>query len=692
MDFKVSFTDVIKESFEQYSGAVIQSRALADARDCIKPSARQILYSMYTDGFTSDKPFKKTLKAVGSTMRFYIHGDSSCEGIIMRSAQPFSMRYPLVEVEGSYGNLTESGSWAAPRYTASRLSPLACDMMERLDKYSITEWNDNYDDTEQYPRVLPSLGFYNIVNGSSGIAVGIASSIPQFNLREVNAALCKMLDDENASFDDIYCAPDFATGCTLVNAAQVKESVRLGSGKACILRADMEVKDKGRTIEITSLPYSVYANTICSEIEKLANSDKNPGIVDLLDLTGEKVRIKVSLERGADPQTVIESLYANTSLQYSYGVNMMMLDQGRYPKMFGWRDALAAYLKHSRSVYVNSYTHRLDVLRRRIKVLNALLKAIDRIDEVVATIKSAQSTTDASEKLQALLLIQEFQAKAILDIKLSRLCHLEKDKIEGERSKLLDEGKYIKGLLDDESKMTEKMKQDLRDVADKYGDERRTKLADIDIKRKATAAKAKTDKEYKVCLADNHMYLKLVPKASYRESDSNAQVVSIRSSEGINVFMGDGTVYRIKAADLKECLSADKGVPACTIISGIGSSEVAYITSAADPQDFVCVTSCGRVKRFSSSDFDGNTKNMRGMRYMKEGYDVVALLPLTPSLGLRMTTDSGYKLTIDPAQIRPQGKGGTGRKGITLHDGCSVVGARLIRTTKFQTIGARGQK
>lgn len=231
--------DVIHESFTQYSGAVIQSRALVDVRDCVKPSTRQVLYCLFTDRFTHDKPYKKTLKGIGSCMRLYIHGDSSCEGIIMRSGQPFSMRYPLVEVEGSYGNLTEAGNWAAPRYTASRLSKISNYLLKETDQYTVDEWLDNYDDTEKYPHVLSSLGFYNIVNGSSGIATGLASSIPQFNLREVNDALVYLLTHKNVNFEDIVCYPDFATGATIINKDEIFESLKTGSGKGVFSRLNL---------------------------------------------------------------------------------------------------------------------------------------------------------------------------------------------------------------------------------------------------------------------------------------------------------------------------------------------------------------------------------------------------------------------------------------------------------------------
>ena len=217
---------IVEQSFIQYSGAVLQSRALVDVRDCLKPSARQVFYCMYTDSFLHSKPFKKTLKAIGSAMRVYIHGDSSCEGIIMRAGQPFALRYPLIEVEGSYGNLMESGNYAAPRYTSSRLSALSEYLFADIKKNTISEWRDNYDDTEQYPAVLTGKGFYNIVNGSMGIGIGMSSSIPQFNLKEVNEALVKLLWNPDIAFEDIYCIPDFATGAYLLNESTIRDSLK----------------------------------------------------------------------------------------------------------------------------------------------------------------------------------------------------------------------------------------------------------------------------------------------------------------------------------------------------------------------------------------------------------------------------------------------------------------------------------
>ena len=239
----MDMTTIINESFSQYAGAVLQSRALVDVRDFLKPSTRQILYCLYTDGFLPNKPFKKTLKAIGSVARMYIHGDSSAEGIIMRSGQPFAMRYPLIEIDGNEGTLIQSGNWAAPRYTSSRLSPFSTCLFEDVNKDTINIWRDNYDDTEKYPTVLPTKGFYNIVNGTLGIGIGAASSIPQFNLKDVNKALETLLLNPDCSFDEIYCPPDFATGAYLINEEEVKESLKNGTGSSCKLRAKMEFDD-----------------------------------------------------------------------------------------------------------------------------------------------------------------------------------------------------------------------------------------------------------------------------------------------------------------------------------------------------------------------------------------------------------------------------------------------------------------
>ena len=429
----MELTPIIKESFSQYAGAVLQSRALVDVRDCLKPSARQIFYCLYTDKFVHSKPFKKTLKGIGSAMRMYIHGDSSCEGVIMRAGQPFSMRYPLIEVEGSYGNLMESGNWAAPRYTASRLSELSNYLFEDIDKDTIDEWRDNYDDTEKYPAVLSTKGFYNIVNGTMGIGIGAASSIPQFNLKEVNDALIKLLWNPECDFEEIYCAPDFATGGILLNENEVKESLKNGTGKACKLRSVIEFDPKERCLIVTETPYSVYTNTICGELEAILEGEDNPGIDRFNDLTGSSPLIKIYLTKKANPDKVLRYLYKNTSLQYHYSINMTMLDEGRYPKVFTWKNALLSHIEHEKKVYRRSFEFDLNKIEQRLHIVEGILIALARIEEVIETIKSSSSTRDANINLCKNFLLTEVQAKAILDMKLSKLAKLEKIEIENEK-------------------------------------------------------------------------------------------------------------------------------------------------------------------------------------------------------------------------------------------------------------------
>jgi len=291
----------------------------------------------------------------------------------MRAGQHFALRYPLVDVKGNAGSLIESGNWAASRYTESRLSKLTSILFGDIDKDTIVEWRDSYDNTKQYPGVLPSKGFYNLCNGTSGIAVGLASSVPQFNLVELNNALIKLIQNPNIDFDEIYCAPDFATGAVLLNADEVKESLRNGTGPACKLRSVVEFDSSERALIVKEIPYSVYTNTICGQLEKIIESEENPGIERFNDLTGENPLIKIYLTKKANPDKVLKYLYKNTSLQYYYGINLTMLDRGKYPRVFGWREALQAHIDHEKVVYRRGFEHDLNKMKFRVHIIEGLL-------------------------------------------------------------------------------------------------------------------------------------------------------------------------------------------------------------------------------------------------------------------------------------------------------------------------------
>lgn len=472
-----NFKPIIEQSMIQYAGAVLQSRALVDVRDCLKPSARQIFFCMNKYKYIPSKPFQKTMAAIGDAMKhFYIHGDSSCEGIIMRAGQPFAMRYPLIDVKGNGGTLLASGNWASPRYTETRLSKISEFLFKDIDKNTINDWRDNYADNEQYPSVLPTKGFYNLVNGTSGIGIGMACSVPQYNLKELNNALIYLIDNPNCSFDDIYCAPDFATGAILYNEADVKESMKNGFGAACKLRSVIDFDSKEKCFIVTEIPYGVYTNTICNQLEEIMSSDNNPGIERFNDLTGTSPLIKIYLGKKANPDKVLEFLYKNTFLQYHYSINFTMLDKGKFPKVFGWKEILQAHIDHERDVYKRAFEFDLNKINSRIHIIDGLLICIARIEEVIKLIKESSSSASASISLQNNFLLDDIQAKAVLDTKLSRLAHLEVKKLEDEKIELKKQAQIIENILNSEKLLKEEIKKGWMEVSNKFGDKRRTKI------------------------------------------------------------------------------------------------------------------------------------------------------------------------------------------------------------------------
>ena len=689
MDYDVYLGDVVDESFSQYAGAVIQSRALVDVRDCVKPSARQIYYCMYTDNFVHDKPFKKTLKAIGSAMRTYIHGDSSCEGIIMRSGQPFSLRYPLVEVEGSYGNQTETGNWAASRYTSSRLSPLANYLIDETDKYTIDEWADNYDDTEQYPRVLSSLGFYNIVNGSFGIAVGLASSIPQFNLKEVNNAMIALLKDPDIDEDKIICLPDFATGGTIINKDEVIESLKKGTGKAAIIQAKIDYDEKDNCLVVSELPYGVYTNTICTELEKLAEKNDNFPIVRINDLTGEQVCIKLYLNKVSKPQDIIEYLYQNTSLQSSYSINLTMLREGRFPQVYRWKDALIEHLQHESNVYTKMYQHLIAIYADKLYTFAALIKAVQRIDEVVNIIKQASSTKEANKALQELLQIEEKYAKAILDMRLARLTKLELESLIDERDKVFAEKQRIANILSDKDLFIAEMIKRFQEVSKKFGDNRRTQVIQKKIVAPQKTKKEKAVESVIVCYTNNG-YIKSIPAAKYRPASGNLGCIETTTDGYIQIY-NTKKVYRLKVSNIKQCLASEKGTALGTIL-GTGLTHIRMIAANGEDKDVVAVSKSGRIKKFNTSLFNGTTQNIKGQDYFPKN-DVLFVFEPTEKY-LYIESVNGYKLCCDISDLKVCGKASTGRVAIKLSQQDSVY---LIKPTKEPTehlasLGTKGKR
>lgn len=692
----MELTPIIKESFSQYAGAVLQSRALVDARDCLKPSARQIFYCLYTDKFIHSKPFKKTLKCIGSAMRMYIHGDSSCEGVIMRAGQPFAMRYPLIEVEGSYGNLMESGNWAAPRYTSSRLSEISNYLFESITKNTIKEWRDNYDDTEQYPMVLPTRGFYNIVNGTMGIGIGMSSSLPQFNLKEVNQALIKLLWNENIEFDEIYCAPDFATGAYLLNEDEVKESLKDGFGKACKLRAKVEYDSTERCFIVTEIPYSVYTNTICRQLEEIINGENNPGIDRFNDLTGVKPLIKIYLSKNGNPSKVIKFLYKNTSLQWHYSINFMMLENGRYPRKFTWKQALQSYLAHEKEVYTKGYQFDLNKIKERLHIINGLLLAISKIDEVIQTIKQSESTEKANQNLQKLLNIDTIQAKAILDIKLSRLAKLEISKLEAEKSDLESTAKKIKEILNSEDLLKKEIEKGLVEVMNKFGDERRTKILNVEGEEEepqeiVSLQAYLTSQNMLYITKSSNLYTQKRGGAGKRiKMDKGEYIIDsiqLDSNQNIFFFSKNGDYYSASI----DSISLEEKIPIESLISLKDNDIIKAISGKINKKYILFVTKKGMLKKTELSEYNSKRQGALKAISLEEG-DEIADIIFSDSEDLGILTSKGNFVIITTKDVNAIGRVTKGIKAIKLNEEDFVKSARIIpkNTKSIVSITSQG--
>lgn len=692
---------VVEESMIQYAGAVLQNRALIDVRDGLKPSARQIFYSMKLHKLTSSNPYKKTANAVGMAMAdFYIHGDSSCEGVIMRAGQPFAMRYPLIDVKGNAGTLIESGNWAAMRYTESRLSKLSDILFSDIDKDTIDEWRDSYDNTKQYPAVLPSKGFYNIVNGSTGIGIGMASSIPQYNLKELNNALITLIDNPDCDFNDIYCAPDFATGAILYNEDQVKQSMKKGTGFACKLRSVVDFDQKERCFIVTEIPYGVYTNTICGELEEIINGEDNPGIERFNDLTGKTPLIKIYLSKKANPDKVLKYLYKETSLQYYYSINFTMLDMGRFPKVFTWKEMLQAHIDHEKVVYRRGFEHDLKKIEDRIHIIDGLLICLANIDEVVKTIKASASTAAASIALQQAFLLDAAQAKAVLDMKLSRLAHLEVKKLEDERGDLQKEATHIHSILENEELFKNKLKNGWRAVAEKFGDARRTKIIHL-----AEGNDSEPIEQKQLSISFTNAGAAFVSETStlYTQNrngvgakfklDKNEYIVDNiigENTDTILFFTSHGNFYHVKLNDFiigeKQYLSNFVTVlPYEHIIAG------AVLEKTNTKPYIIFITKNGLLKKSELNEY--NLKRNTGATAIKldQGDEIVSIL-FTNDDKIGITSESGNFIMITTTDIRPIGRVARGVIGIKLNEGDHVASAHIISsdTTELVSVSEEG--
>lgn len=480
MIYDIDFQKAIEGAFLEYGASVAQERSVADVRDGLKIGLRQGLYSQYHSKLTHSHKFQKAQKSVAAAMSLcYVHGDAAMYDTFIRAAKPWAFRYPLEEAQGAYGSPAAPDDHSAARYVEMRSSELADYLFAGLKKNAVKEWYNNYDDTEQIPSVLCPIGFWPLINGCQGIAVSFSTSSPQYNLREVNAALEKLILNPDIDFNAIYCAPDFATGGTIVNAQETKESIKNGSGKACRIRAKLEYLSKENCIKATELPYGVYTNTVIAQLAALTEEDENYGISKVIDHTKKAADIRIYLNKDINPAVMMRKLYADTSLESSFAINQIFLDQGRFPRVFGWRDACLAYIAHMDECKRRELKFDMDALIHRNHILDGLKIALANIDDVVALIRNSESAAKAKIGLMECYGLDDEQAKAILDMKLQRLANLEAIKVNKEFDENAVEIDRLGNILGSQDEVNKLLIAALREVAAKFGDVRRTQLMNL---------------------------------------------------------------------------------------------------------------------------------------------------------------------------------------------------------------------
>ena len=687
----------MEKSYIEYAMSVIVGRALPDVRDGLKPVHRRILYAMYEDGLTSDKPFKKSATCVGDVLgRYHPHGDASVYDALVRLAQDFSMRYMLVDGHGNFGSI-DGDPPAAYRYTEARMSKLAGEMLRDIEKETV-DWDPNFDETRREPRVLPSRFPNLLVNGSSGIAVGMATNIPPHNLREViDAAVC-VLDNPEADLSDLMQyiqGPDFPTTGIIMGRAGIRAAYATGRGRVVIrARHELEEFGNGRTrIVITEIPYQVNKRLLIKNMADQVEDKRLEGISDIRDESDRNgMRIVIELKRDANPQVVLNRLFAQTQLQTTFAINMLALVEvnGKLqPRILSLRHILDEYIAYQEQVLIRRTRFDLKKAQERAHLLEGLLIAEDNIDAVIKTIR--ESYDDARENLMARFGLDEVQAQAILDMQLKRLQGLEKEKLEAEYAELEKRIAYYNQLLADESMLRGVLKDELSAIRDKYGDERFTEIQDVEDE---IDIEDLIEEEQCVFTLTQAGYIKRTPVSEYaaqskggmgkkgittREEDYVVDVFTASTHDYILFFTDTGKVYRKKGYQIPESGKTAKGTNIINILqveSGERVQTMIHTRSIEDDGRFLfMVTRSGTVKRLPANTLKNLRNNgIRALR-MDEGDQLIAVRETDGQQRILIATHDGMAVCFDENDVRPMGREAVGVRGIRLEDGDYVVGA-----------------
>ena len=686
----------MKDSYIDYAMSVIVGRALPDVRDGLKPVHRRILYGMDGLGVTPDKPHKKSARIVGEVMgKYHPHGDSSIYDAMVRMAQPFNIRYTLVDGHGNFGSVDGDGA-AAMRYTEARMSPLALQMLRDIDKDTV-DFTPNFDGEEKEPVVLPARFPNLLVNGSNGIAVGMATSIPPHNLAEVIDASVELIDNPDATVDDLMKhvkGPDFPTGAMIMGKTSMKEAYRTGQGKV-LVRSVTEIEELShgkQQIVVKEIPYQVNKARLIEKIAELVRDKKVEGITALRDESNrrEGIRIVIELKKDANPNIILNRLYKHTQLQDSVSMIMLALVDGR-PKICTLKDILVEYLKHQKEVLTRRTIFDKKKAEARAHILEGLRIALDNIDEIIHIIRN--SYNDAKERLMERFGLSEIQAQAILDMQLRRLQGLEKEKIENEYQELLKKIAYYNELLADEVKLMGVVKDEMLEIKDKWGDKRRTKI-------KAAAEEIDEEdliQEENVCITLTHLgYAKRVPVDTYKaqkrggkgitglttkENDFVKDLIMTSTHDYLMFFTNTGKAHKIKAYEIPEANRTAKGIPIVNFLNLMSRERVTAVIPIREFSEndyLIAVTKHGTIKKTSLDNFDTNRKTGLIAMNLKEGDELIGIQRTTGKNNVIIVTKNGKCICFSEDDVRPMGRIAGGVRAIDLEKDDEVVSMQLV--------------
>ena len=704
----------MENSYIEYAMSVIVGRALPDVRDGLKPVHRRILYAMYEDNLTSDKPFKKSATCVGDVLgRYHPHGDASVYDALVRLAQDFSMRYMLVDGHGNFGSV-DGDPPAAYRYTEARLSKISNEMLRDIEKDTV-DWDPNFDESRKEPRVLPCRFPNLLVNGSSGIAVGMATNIPPHNLREVIGACICVLDNPEATLSDLMehiKGPDFPTKGIIMGRSGIRAAYATGRGRLMVrARHEFEEFGNGRTrIIFTELPYQVNKRMLIKSIADQVEDKRIEGISDIRDESDRNgMRMVIELKRDANPQVVLNRLFAQTQLQTTFAINMLALvENQRQPKILSLRHIIDEYLRFQEEIIVRRTRFDLKKAQERAHLLEGLLIAQDNIDEVIRIIRT--SYDNAKENLMARFGLDDVQAQAILDMRLKALQGLDREKLQNEYKELEERIAYFLRILSDESLVKSILKEELTAIADKYGDERKTEIQDVEDE---IDIEDLIEEEQCVYTLTNNGYIKRTPVSEYaaqskggmgkkgittRDEDYVCDVFTASTHDFIMFFTDTGKVYRKKGYQIPESGKAAKGTALVNILQ-IETDErvqaMIHYRPSEETDDshlqLTMVTENGTVKRVAVSAFRNLRQNgIRALR-LDEGDRLVSVLETDGQSRVLIATYDGMAVCFDENDVRSMGRDAVGVRGIRLREGDRVIGAaRAVEGCQVLSITERG--